>query len=333
MLHDRRFGRFLKLSALVAAGVVALSGCGGPGLGKENFARTTVPAAGGSGASDGPITDPAVAPAALRELEPCQFVDQAAMAQLGQPKGDPIASTVNFDACRATATDPGGKTVKASVEIGGIVMSAADKTTGAVQGIPQVELPDVGSSAGCVVSALTQRTPDLGVTFRVDYDGGDACAAGRKLVATAVQKLHSSPKKLTLGQGSLVAVDPCTAMDPAALDPVVKDAKALPVGFHTCSWGLIPGVRLAFDQGVEPSEGDGWLKADAGTPNQAYSKAGTSGGSSCKVTWQHRQWKDDRVELVLVEYDNQDGDPQKDDPCGKTVALAKSVAAKLPAAS
>jgi hypothetical protein len=81
-----------------------------------------------------------------------------------------------------------------------------------------------------------------------------------------------------------------------------------------------------------PTEGDGWQKTDLGTPNQGYAKAGTSNGSSCEVRWQHRQWKDDHVEVVQVEYVNYDAQADKDDPCGKTAGLAKQLAAKLPKA-
>lgn len=335
MVHDLRFGRFLKLSALVAAGVVAtsaLSACGGPDLGKENFARTTVPAAGDSGATSGPITDPAVAPAVLRDLLPCQFVDKTAMSPLGTMQGDATASSTQFDACVAKATDPGGKEIRASVEVGGIVTFASDKTTGAVGGLPQVEVPDLGGGAGCVVSALTARNPDFGVSFRIDYTGGDACAAGRKLVATAVEKLHDNPQKYVPGPGTLLAVDPCSVLDEAAVDGVVKGGKPRASGLHSCDWGLIPSVRVTMFPGIAPAEGDGWLKADVGTPNQAYAKQGTTSGSSCQVKWQHRQWKEDHVEVVQLEYSNSDAQADKDDPCGKTVGLAKQLAGKLPAA-
>ncbi|MGW7536137.1 hypothetical protein [Amycolatopsis sp. NPDC054798] len=334
MVHDLRFGRFLKLSALVAAGAVAmsaLSACGGPNLGKENFARTTVPAAGDSGATSGPITDPAVAPAVLRDVLPCQFVDKTAMSPLGTVQGEARASSTQFDSCVAKATDPGGKEIRASVDVGGIVTFASDKTTGAVGGLPQVEVPDVGGGSGCVVSALTARNPAFGVSFRIDYTGGDACAAGRKLVATAVEKLHNNPQKYTPGPGTLLAVDPCTVLDTAAVDGVVKGGKPRPSGLHSCDWGLIPSVRVTMFPGVAPTEGDGWLKADVGTPNQAYSKQGGT-GSSCQVKWQHRQWKEDRVEVVQLEYTNSDAQADKDDPCGKTVGLAKQLAGKLPAA-
>ncbi|GAB3396468.1 DUF3558 domain-containing protein [Amycolatopsis echigonensis] len=335
MVHDLRFGRFLKLSALVAAGVVAtsaLSACGGPDLGKENFARTTVPAAGDSGATSGPITDPAVAPAVLRDLLPCQFVDKTAMSPLGTMQGDATASSTQFDACVAKATDPGGKEIRASVEVGGIVTFASDKTTGAVGGLPQVEVPDLGGGSGCVVSALTARNPDFGVSFRIDYTGGDACAAGRKLVATAVEKLHNNPQKYVPGPGTLLAVDPCSVLDEAAVDGVVKGGKPRASGLHSCDWGLIPSVRVTMFPGIAPAEGDGWLKADVGTPNQAYAKQGTTSGSSCQVKWQHRQWKEDHVEVVQLEYSNSDAQADKDDPCGKTVGLAKQLAGKLPAA-
>ncbi|WP_033288700.1 hypothetical protein [Amycolatopsis jejuensis] len=330
MVHDHRAARFPKLSALVAVGALVLSACGGPDLGKENFARTTVPAAGDGAATSGPISDPAVTVAVLREVQPCQFVDQGALAQLGTAQGDPVPSTVRFDECRGKAADPGGKVITANVEVGGIVLFASNKTTGAVGGLPQVEVPDPSGTTGCSVSVLTARNPDLGVSFRIDYPGGDACAAGRKLVASAVEKLHGSPQKYPSNAGSLLPVDPCTVLDPSAVDAVVMGAKPRPAGLHACEWGSVDGLRVTMFPGVQPREGDGWLKADVGGMSQAYAKQGTSSGSSCQVKWQHRLWAPERAEVVQLEYRNPDVQPAQDDPCGKATGLAKQLAGKLP---
>ncbi|MDT8911698.1 hypothetical protein [Amycolatopsis sp. PS_44_ISF1] len=329
MVHERRRGRFPKLSALVAAGVLTVSACGGPDLGKENFARTTVPAASGdSSASSGPITDPAVAAAALRPVLPCQFVDRASLAALGTPDGDPVPSTVRFDDCRAKVKDPGGKEISVDVQLGGLVSFASSKGNGQVGGLPQVE--NTGSDDSCTLSALTSRDPDLGLSLAIDYQGGDPCRAGRTLLAAAVQKLHSAPQKYAEAQGSLIDADPCAVLSEDAVGTVVKGAKAHAVSLHSCTWGTGASVTVLFYPAGPPLEGDGWLKADVGTPNQAFRKLDPSGRSDCQVQWQHRPWLDDRVEVAQLRYTNYDARPDQDDPCGKAVGLARQLAPKLP---
>jgi hypothetical protein len=330
VVHDLRRGRFLKLSALVAAGVLVVSACGGPDLGKENFARTTVPAASGdASASSGPITDPAVAAAALRPVQPCQFVDQASLAVLGTPEGDPVPSTVRFDDCRAKVKDPGGKEIAVDAQVGTSVSFASSKGNGQVGGLPQVENKDSGG-VSCTLSALTSRDPDLGITLVIDYAGGDPCRAGRTLLGPAVQKLHSSPQKYAEAKGSLIDADPCAVLTDAAVNAVVKNAKAGATSLHSCVWGTSASVTVLFFPSSPPLEGSGWVKADVGSPNQAFQKQGTAGSSDCQIQWQHRPWQDDRVEIAQVQYTNYDANPDQDDPCGKVLGLAKQVAPKLP---
>jgi hypothetical protein len=330
VVHDLRRGRFLKLSALVAAGALVVSACGGPDLGKENFARTTVPAAT-AGSLIGPedADESPLAAAALRPVQPCQFVDQASLAVLGTADGDPMPSSVRFDDCRAKVKDPGGKEISVDAQIGTSVSFASSKGSGQVGGLPQVEVKDTTGSS-CTVSALTSRDPDLGLSFVIDYAGGDPCRAGRTLLTPAVQKLHSSPQKYAEAKGSLLDVDPCAVLTGAAVDPVVKNAKARAASLHSCVWGTSASVTVLFFPAGAPLEGDGWVKADAGTPNQAFQKQGTTGSSDCRIQWQHRPWQDDSVEVAQVQYTNYDTKPETDDPCGKALGLAKQLAPKLP---
>ncbi|GAA3574434.1 DUF3558 domain-containing protein [Amycolatopsis ultiminotia] len=327
MVHVHRRGRFPKLVLLIAAAALAAAGCGGPDLGKENFGRTTVPAAAGADSS-APITDPAVTPAALRDLQPCQFVGQSALAELGTTQEAPEPSAVRFDSCRAAVTDPGGKQITIEVDVGTTVPSAADRTTGQVSGLPQVEVP--AGTGSCTVSVLTSRNPDLGVSFQIDYSGGDACPVGRTLAAAAAQTLHGSPQKYAPAKGTLVDADPCAVLDKGAVAAVVPGAEPEAAGLHSCRWGTSVYVEVLFLPGRPPSEGSGWLKADAGTPSQAFRKQGTAGGSNCQVHWPHRPWQDDRVETAQLEYQNAAGDAASDDPCGKAVGLARQLAGKLP---
>ncbi|WP_239154461.1 DUF3558 domain-containing protein [Amycolatopsis sp. FDAARGOS 1241] len=327
-MHDLKRGQSPKLFALVVAGVLGLSACGGPDLGKQNFPRTTVAASGGDTGS-GPITDPAVTVAALRPLLPCQFLDQASLTPLGAPEGEPEAETVSFAECRAKVKDAGGKEISVTAEVGAIVVFASDKTTGQVGGLPQVEVPDQ-TGGSCSVSALTSRTPNLGLTFDIDYSGGDPCAAGRTLLRSAVPKLHNSPQKYPEAKGSVVTADPCTMLDQSAVDGVVKNARPEATGLHSCQWGDSGTIAVRFNPGVPPVEGGGWVKTDVGTASQAFAKKGTGPSSTCEVQWQHRPWQGEGGELVQVQYTNYNAQADQDDPCGKVTGLAKQVATKLP---
>ncbi|MGW4486503.1 hypothetical protein ACWEOE_21980 [Amycolatopsis sp. NPDC004368] len=328
MVHDIERSRLAKLFPLVVAGVLAVTACGGPQLGKENFPRTTVPAASGDGGG-GPITDAAVAAGALRQVLPCQFLDAAALSPLGTPEGDPTASSVRYDECSAKVRDAGGKELSVDVQLGAIVLFASDKTTGQVGGLPQVEVPDPTGGGSCEVSALTSRDPSLGVAFEIDYPGGDPCRAGRTLLAPAVDKLHNSPQKYPEVKGSSLTADACAVLDQSVVDGVLKGAKAAATGLHSCQWGNSPNLTVMFFPALAPLEGDGWLKADVGGANQAYAKKGTA-GTDCKVEWQHRPWQGDHVEIVQVGYTDYDLKPGTGDPCGTATTLAKGVAAELP---
>ncbi|QYN25859.1 DUF3558 domain-containing protein [Amycolatopsis sp. DSM 110486] len=329
MLRVARDLKLGRLFPLVVAGVLVLTACGGPQLGKENFPRTTVPAASGDGGS-GPITDAAVAAGSLRQVLPCQFLDKASLSALGTPEGEPTASSVRFDECSAKVRDAGGKELSVDVQLGAIVLFASDKTTGQVGGLPQVEVPDT-TGGSCEVSALTSRDPSLGIAFEIDYPGGDPCRAGRTLLAPAVDKVHNSPLKYPDVKGSVLTADACAVLDQSAVDAVLKGTKGGATGLHSCQWGDSPNVTVMFFPALPPLEGDGWLKADVGGANQAYAKKGTA-GTDCKVEWQHRAWQGDHVEVVQVGFTDYDLKPGTGDPCATATTLAKSVAGNLPRA-
>ncbi|MFE0024281.1 hypothetical protein [Amycolatopsis sp. NPDC059021] len=330
MFADVRSSRFFPAAGVAAALALVVTACGGGDLGKSNYPRTTVPAANADNAPSGPITDPAVASAALRLVQPCQFVDKTALASLGTVAADPSPSSVTFDECRNTVKDPGGKEIRLSVKVGGAVTFAANNTTGALGGLPLVV--SKGTDGGsCDVSALTTRDPNLGVTFSVIYNGGDACRAGQTALDGAVKKLHASPATYPSTPGSVLAVDPCTALDNSAIDAVAKSANKLPTSLHSCVWGLGTSVTVTLFPGLAPAEGNGFTKVGLDGGLTAYQKLSTT-TADCRVQWQHREWQGKQVEIAQVQYQNVDAKAGQDDTCGKTVKLAKNLAQKLPKA-
>ncbi|WP_410670718.1 DUF3558 domain-containing protein [Amycolatopsis sp. cmx-4-68] len=332
MFPDARRRRLPKLFLLVTALALPLTACG-QDLGKSNFARTTVPAAAGTGqVSDGPITDPAVASNVLRTVKPCQFLTKDALGALGlgTVDEDPSPSSIAFDACRNKVKDPGGKEIRFEVEIGSTLLPRADKTTGQAGGLPlRVDKTD---DTDCTLAAMTALNPDLALLVTVAY-AGDPCRAGQTLVDAVVQKVHNSPEKYSTPAGTVLTADPCAMADTAVVASAVPSAKPAPSGLHSCDWqsnGGNPTVTVEFLPGLPPLAGDGYSKVDLGTGVTAYQKKGTSSTSQCEVEWQHRPWQGDDVELAQVDYRNTSAQPDTDDPCGKAVAVAKNVVTKLP---
>lgn len=332
VLPDARRRRLPKLFLLVTALALPLTACG-QDLGKSNFARTTVPAAGGTGqSSDGPITDAAVAATALRTIKPCQFLTKEALGSLGlgTVDEDPSPSSIAFDRCSNKVKDPGGKEIRLEFEIGNTLLPRADKTTGQVGGLPlRVNKTDETS---CTVAAMTALNPDLALTLSVTYPG-DPCRPGQTVMEAAVQKVHSGPEKYSTPTGTLLTADPCTAADTAVVTPVVPSPKAAPTGLHSCEWksnGTDPTIAVEFLPGLPPLEGDGYAKVDLGGGVTGYQKKGSTSSSQCQVEWQHRPWQGDDVELAQVDYRSYAAQPDADDPCGKAVTVAKNVVTKLP---
>ncbi|MEU4246371.1 DUF3558 domain-containing protein [Amycolatopsis sp. NPDC026612] len=332
MFSDVRHRRLPKLFLLVTALALPLTACG-PDLGKSNFARTTVPAAAGAGqVADGPITDPAVAAAVLRTIQPCQFLTKDALGALGlgTVEDDPSPSSIAFDTCRNKVKDPGGKEIRLELEIGSTLLPRADKTTGQAGGLP-VRVEKTGDT-DCTVAAMTALNPDLALAVSVTY-AGDPCRPGQTLVEAVVQKVHDSPEKYSTPSGTVLTADPCAMADTAVVTSVVPSAKPTPSGLHSCEWkdrAGGPGVTVGFLPGLPPLVGDGYSKVDLGNGVTGFRKQQTGDSARCKVQWQHRPWQGDDVELAQVDYQGDtDGGG---DPCGQAVTVAKNVVTKLPKA-
>lgn len=317
--------RVAVLTGLIVLG--AITACG-PDLGKADFQRTTVPAQpGGDGqVPTGPITDPAVSLAALRVVAPCPLVDKAALTDLGTP-GDP--SSFDLARCSNQVKDAGGKTIRVSVELGAGLGVSASKVNGVVEGLPLIE--DKQDSSTCDVTALTSRSPDLGIMVNVTYPGGDPCKSGTAVLQKVVKRLHGSPPKYDVANGSLLTVDPCASLDDSAAREAAPAAKKTATGLHSCSWnGSGPSLLLDLRRGATPIAGDGYQKVDLGGGVSGFQKITTADTSECTVKWQHRPLGNDTAETVILDYTYYSGDPAKDDPCGKAVKLAKNILTKLP---
>jgi hypothetical protein len=315
------------LAGLIVLG--AVTACG-PDLGKANFARTTVPAQPGSGeqAPDGPITDPAVTLAALRVVDPCGLVDKVSLADLGTP-AEPRANTIDLGMCSNEVKDAGGKTVKIAVELGSSTLGSVDKVSGAVGGLPRIE--DKSDDGSCDVTALTSRSPDLGVRVNAVYTGGDACRSAGSVLEVVVKRVHENPPKYEVDKGSLMDVDLCSVIDDQVVTTAVPAARKSASGLHICNWfGSGPTVSVAFTRGTKWTESADYKKIDLGGGVSGFQKTKTTGSSDCTIKWQHRAISGDVGENLSLNYTYYSAEASKDDPCGKSLKLVQNALTKLP---
>lgn len=309
--------------------VLLVAGCGA-GLGKENFARTTIPAAAGSGDAvpTGEITDPAVSADALRVIDTCKLLDKTALADLGTASEPRMT---NPTLCLNDLKDVGGKKVQISLELGTTILGSSNPQ-GTVAGLPQVLRPGKDGAAECGIGAVTSKQLGIGISINVTYPGGDSCKTATGLMEKTVKRLRdANPPKYSLAAGSLLKVDPCASVDDALLKELVPSAMKVVIDLHQCSWSGT-GQRLVVefdDDGTAPTESRGYVKSDV-TGVTAFQKAETA-SARCNIRWVHRPIEGDQVELVSVTYENDHSkDAAADGSCAKAVKAAKNVAPKLP---
>ncbi|MBB4909727.1 hypothetical protein [Actinophytocola algeriensis] len=91
----------------------------------------------------------------------------------------------------------------------------ADDPSGELAGLPLVV--DDEDPESCWVSVVTSFELSLGITFQVDYPGGDGCAAGKTELTTVLTTLHDAPPQYEQVEGTVLTADPCAMADEKAL--------------------------------------------------------------------------------------------------------------------
>lgn len=318
------------LSVLVLA---LVAGCAGQDLKKAYSQRRTVAPEPGSGASGpvptGPINEPSVAIAALRQLDPCALITKDALSELGSA-ADPH-SGLAIDECSSTVTDPGGKPISVRVKLGDSIIGGTDSAASGIEGLPIIE--NTHDKKSCFVTAVTSKDPALGITAQIGYEGGQPCTAGRKVLAKVLQKIKSGAPKLPVAKGSLVTAEACQLADGKVVHELSGAQDKLVTGLHGCSWSGTSGkgsLRLDLRFTYPPQEEKGAKRLDLGGGVKAWAKSRSENIAQCMVTWKHRLMKKDLAEVVNVEYANYVGDEKPADACRKAEKLAKTVVPKLP---
>ncbi|HEX2130292.1 MAG TPA: DUF3558 family protein [Actinophytocola sp.] len=318
---------------LLVAVAVLVAGCGAEvDTAKVTYPRTTVPAGqqlpAGKTTSAGPAraNDPAFTPDKLRVVDPCGLLDEDLLAELGDPE-DNVRG--DFGECANYMEDADGNELNLSITIGETVPNAveADENIG---GLPALENDDIDDA--CFVSVVTSTSPNFGIVVQANGETEDLCAAGRTLLTGVVDRIRTDPPGYDLAAGTLVEVDPCSFFEDNALsDTLGGDVEPRPYDLHWCTWsGTGASLGVQFRLGPDPAAGGG-TPVDLGGGITVYQEKTVSGNSSCTLAWKHRPFGGDEVELVSLNYDDQNS-AEGEDPCAPTQAVAKELIPALPKA-
>src|SRR5215217_2584508 len=299
-MRSKRFAQALA-RALVVLFLVAA--CGGD-LSKANFPRTTVTQPAGSGSSPtDPITDPAVAIAALRTVAPCPLLDNTSVSSLGQPGA---LSDEGLDQCSISITDAGGKSLRLTLRLGESLAGGTKNASGLIEGLPQLERKRDQNT--CSVAAVTSRSPELGVTTEVVYPGGDACGAGRTALRNVVKRLHQSPAQLPQPAGSFISVDPCSTVDDAVMTKALGlESTKSATGLHSCFWQpkvTGPSAKLFLRRIAPPASSASTTQVDVGGGVQGVQRMPSPTVAQCLIEWVHRPIDATQGEVASFLYDN-----------------------------
>lgn len=310
--------------------LAATAGCSGVDLKKQYYPRETVKAESGAAGPvpAGPVNEPALSVAALRVADACGLLDKETLKEFGTVADKPY--THEPDRCGMSVEDPGGKDIRASLKIGESMNSMRDRATGGIEGLPAEETRH--DEKTCFVKVLTSDEPAMGMAVQVAYEGGDACATGRKAMSTIVKRLKEDPPELAVAKGSLLDVDACEMISEQVVSDNYGDgAKRLTFDLHGCLIsGSGPSGGVQFRFGYPPAEEKNSKSVTLSDDVRAMSKFRSADQAQCVVEWKHRELGDDNFEVVKVEYARYSGDEDAQSACKKAVTVAKAVVGKLP---
>ncbi|WP_410663889.1 hypothetical protein [Amycolatopsis sp. lyj-84] len=199
-------------------------------------------------------------------------------------------------------------------------MSNVERTDRTAEGLPLLRST---ISGGC--DSIVQLPADrkLGVVVSHPGKDGDPCKAADDMLTAALARLRTHEVDRAGDPASLLPLDPCAVVDPAALTKNVPNTQPAPRTLRICEWqGGGDTLTVELQRGAYAPEGS---PVDLG--NGVTGDIREFGGSNCVVTWQHRPLPDREAEHVAVRLLAREGSGS---PCDRTKEIAASVASRLP---
>jgi hypothetical protein len=244
----------------------------------------------------------------LRGADPCKVLDDVSVPGAGRLH-PPDTDYPALDHCDYRAT--GG--AKITLELGQEITLIHSQPPGDLDGRP-VLFSTVGAST-CDASIQLPGRPELGLTTEAD-----TCDLAKAALGQAVARIRSGDARFDLPPGSLLPVDPCAMVDPAAVPALGRVGKGALKRLRTCEWTGTTTLGLVFDRyPTVPETGTSPVDLGGVTANRRAT------GPGCTVAWSHRQSGAKQDEQVRISALTTGGDS-----CATAVAVGKAVVAKLP---
>lgn len=269
-------------------------------------------------------------------MDPCALLNATTLAEVGTVAPDSVSSA-DWGECGIDVNDASGKTAELVLRVGDNLIMADDPTE-ELEGLPLVV--DDEDPESCWVSVVTSYELSLGITFQVDYEGGDGCVAGRAALTKVLQAVHTDPPQYQQVPGTVVTADPCAVADKKAVESALGQKTFVePKSLHECDlWSgdgtNYPLVSVRMFKGLPPEAADG-EPADLGGGVTAVQVKDEDDGVSCDVSWRvvETPTEDEAEgfgELVSVMYSDESGsDLDTTAACEKAVTVAKTVVPAL----
>ncbi len=295
------FGALAAVVLLVVAGIVAL------GLSVAEYAKPEAPGTASLAVSE------ALSPERLRLVDPCKVLAGRFVQESGTLK--PETGPIYPARCKYT----GLRDASFEIRIGDGV-SNVERTDRTAEGLPLLRST---ISGGC--DSIVQLPADrkLGVVVSHPGKDGDPCKAADDMLTAALARLRTHEVDRAGDPASLLPLDPCAVVDPAALTKNVPNTQPAPRTLRICEWqGGGDTLTVELQRGAYAPEGS---PVDLG--NGVTGDIREFGGSNCVVTWQHRPLPDREAEHVAVRLLAREGSGS---PCDRTKEIAASVASRLP---
>ena len=245
----------------------------------------------------------------LRRTDPCKVLDDVTVPDLG--KLGAVPDTGYLERCEYRTRS--GE--KVSIKLGEQIYLEGGRPTEDLDGRPVLFTEISGGT--CDASVQVPAQPELGVTALAE-----TCGLAKATLAKVLERVRGGAP-YDLAPGTVVALDPCTALDKTAVAQAIGPVREVKLTrLRECEWTATTSLRLTFEKGYPDVPDDGSpvdLGGVTGTRHQT--------GESCAVTWNHRRLDEKRSEHVRI-FATKTGDGA----CDAAVAFGKALASKLPRA-
>ncbi|MFJ4658171.1 serine/threonine-protein kinase [Nocardia sp. NPDC088792] len=269
------------------------------------------------------VADPALAQGAsdLRLLDACKLLDLSLSGKLGTA-ADPLQPE-GFG-CSGTFTESGKPAASFSLSVG-VPPSNSTPTGKTVAWAPMVGA--AGPSPTCARAVTTQTDDPVTLQLSAGVDSGDACPIAEQALTLVGQQLAHAVPQSNPPASSILRLDPCTVLDPAAAEAVSGDPGLHTSTPHTCTVdGVDASIEVALFEGRRVDKSADHPTAVPVGSFTAYTLS-PSDSPHCEVTYVVRPTSDDRAEQVAVAAHNRGLTPGA---CDKAEKVLADVISRMP---